>query len=99
MSQRSEIQAEIASLQVQLGILNRVPTDSFNLGTVVVFAAGNSGSVKWYYNKVAEETWANSATGVEKDLAGWILETMESNIGYFEVYELKVQPTPFFASA
>lgn len=96
MSRISMIQAQIAELNRQLGILNSAPADTFPLGTVVVFNAA-TGS-KWYYFKVAEETWA-SKDGEEKDLASWILEAMDSNIGYFEVYKLLVSPTPIFASA
>jgi hypothetical protein len=96
VGQRQVLIAKIAELQAKLNILNAVPSDTFNFGTVVVFAAANN--VKWYYNKTAEETWADSK-GVEKDLATWILEARESAIGYFEVYELRVQPVPFYASA
>lgn len=94
---KAEIQAQITALQVQLGILNSAPSDTFPIGTVVVFSA-SSGS-KWYRVKTAEETWKNLLGAAEKTLAEWILESMESNIGYFEVYVLKVQETPIFASS
>ncbi|MFY3741602.1 MAG: hypothetical protein HMLIMOIP_002060 [Candidatus Nitrosomirales archaeon] len=94
---RAEIQEQIADLQSKLDIMNRVPSDTFPFGTVVVFSAA-SGS-KWHYLKTGEETWLNLQVNTAKDLASWILTAVESNVGYFEVYELKVQPTPFFASA
>lgn len=96
MGQRQVLIAQIAALQTRLDILNAVPDDLFSFGTVVVFSAANN--VRWYYHKTAEETWTSN-TGVEKDLAAWILTAKESSIGYFEVYELRVQPAPFYASA
>jgi hypothetical protein len=97
MSRKTEVQAQIASLQTEYTLLNRVPSDAFSFGTIVVFASATS---KWYYLKVAEETWRSmQGTTQEKDLASWVAFAYESAIGYFEVYELKVQPTPFFASA
>jgi hypothetical protein len=100
VTRKSDIQDRIKDLQSRLDILNRVPTDKFSIGTVVVFSS-NGGS-HWYYLKTGEETWISfnkNLSGVEKDLANWILDGIESNVGYFEVYELKVQPNPFFASS
>lgn len=98
MSLRTDLISQIADLQAKLAILNGVAEDTFSFGTVMVFAAGLGGATKWYYHKTQEETWV-SDLGEEKDLASWILVARESNIGYFEVYELRVQPTPFYASA
>lgn len=99
MTQKQKLQAEIVVLQDKVNILNRAPADTFNFGTVVVFASGQGGRVKWYYVKVAEETWQDMKNNSEKSLADWILNAHESNIGYFEVYELKPQPAPIYASA
>ena len=84
-------------LQTKLAILNRVPTDSFAFGTVVVFSAATG--VRWRFVKTAEETWLNLQVGGERTLAEWVLDGEESEVGYFEVYELRVQPTPLYASA
>jgi hypothetical protein len=99
MTVRSDILDEIARLQTQLATLNRVPSDTFPIGSIVVFASGIGGKNKWYYVKTAEETWRYFVTNVEKDLASWILEATEASIGYFEVYVLTVNGSPIFASA
>ncbi len=96
MSQKSEIEAQIAELQAQLAILNGIPEDTFYFNTVVVFA---SSSGKWYYVKIGEELWRNLITGVEKDLASWVFDATQSNIGYFEAYALIAQPSPWYASS
>jgi len=100
MTRKADITAQIASLQSELNTLNRVPDDTFNLGTVLVFSA-NSNSVHWYIRKTGIEAWTsmNLTPTVTKDLSSHIADALESSIGYFEVYELRVQPTPFFASA
>jgi predicted DNA-binding protein len=91
---------QLTTIQGQLSILNGVPEDTFNIGTVVVFASGLSGAVKWYYVKMAEEVWMRlngSSSGTGKPLNEWALDAVEAHIGYFEVYELKVQPTPIYS--
>lgn len=93
---RQEIINQIAALQNKLAVLNSVPEDLFNFGTVVVFASPGH---KWWRVKTEEETWKDFSTNEEKSLSEWVLEAKQSNIGYFEVYELKVQPAPFYASA
>jgi hypothetical protein len=102
MSRKTEIQSEIASLQAKLNILNRVGDDTFNLGTVLVFAAKNN-TVHWYIRKTNIDTWISMTTAnptpiLSKDLFSFISDALESDIGYFEVYELRVQPNPFFTS-
>lgn len=97
MSKKTEIQAKINELEEQLAILNTAPEDTFNIGTVVLFSA--TGNKKWYRTKTGEETWRNIANNSEKSLAEWILEAIDSNTGYFEVYELRVQNSPFYTSA
>lgn len=89
------LQAQVAALQAQIAILQSSPSDTYNLGTVVVFSSANA---KWYYWKVAEETW-ESAQGVQKPLNEWILDAKLSPVGYFEVYVLTVAPSPIYASA
>jgi len=82
-----------------LDILNRCPTDIYPLGTIVRFAANNN-TTKWHYLKVGEESWSYlESRTVDKELARWILEAMESTIGYFEVYVLTVAATPIFTQA
>ncbi len=100
MTRKTDITAQIASLQSELNTLNRVPDDTFNLGTVLVFSA-NSNTTHWYIRKTGVEAWTsmNISPPVTKDLSSFVADALESNVGYFEVYELRVQPTPFFASA
>jgi hypothetical protein len=102
MSRKTEIQSKIANLQAELNILNRVGDDTFNLGTVLVFAAKNN-TVHWYIRKTNIDTWISMTTVnptpiLSKDLFSFISDALESDIGYFEVYELRVQPNPFFTS-
>ena len=101
MTRKQEIQTQIANLQAELTVLNRAPSDTYPFGTVVVFASGTGGATKWYYRKVAEETWESmvSTPVMQSDLASWIAYALESGIGYFEVYVLTVAPSPIFASA
>jgi hypothetical protein len=97
MSQITDLQAEIAALQARLTVLNRVPADTFFFGTVLRF---QHGATMWHYIKVEQETWADMKTGVEKDLPSWVLDALDALSGaYFEVYEVRPQPTPFFTSA
>lgn len=95
---KSELEEEIAALEAQLAILNSVNEDTFNIGTVMVFSMATP-VAHWYYAKTAEETWLDVKNGGEQPLANWILDTVEANVGYFEVYEMRAQPTPFYASA
>jgi hypothetical protein len=96
---KEQIEQEIAVLQARLNNLNRVPTDTYPFGTVVRFAANNNTS-KWHYIKTAEDSWKSLEEDIntEQDLASWILEALESSIGYFEVYVLTVANTPLFTS-
>jgi hypothetical protein len=94
VSQLQELEAEKAAIEAKIAILESVPEDLFHFGTVVLFAA--TGGVKWYVVKTGEELWSKLSGGAEQDLASWVLEAVESNIGYFELYELKVEETPFY---
>jgi hypothetical protein len=95
---KAEIQAKITVLQTQLGILNNSPSDTYPIGTMVVFSA--AAGQRWYRLKIAEELWRNMTNvNEERSLAEWILAASESNIGYFEVYVLTVAATPIFASS
>ena len=98
MTIKEDIQTNIAKLQAELALLNSVAEDTFSFGTVVVFS---SGSTKWHYVKVAEEAWKpmGSSSVPERSLAEWVLNAVQANIGYFEVYVLTVAATPFFASS
>lgn len=95
---KSELEAEIAALEDQLAILSSVGEDTFNIGTIMVFSMANP-VAHWYYAKTAEETWLDVKSGEEQPLANWILDTVYANVGYFEVYELRAQPLPFYASS
>lgn len=100
MTRKNEINTQISKLQNELTALNRVADDTFNVGTVMVFSAKNN-TVHWYIRKIAVDTWtAMEASGsLSKDLASFIADALESDVGYFEVYELRVQNNPFFTSA
>lgn len=98
-SLKADLQAQIAVLQSRLAVVNRIPDDTFNFGTVTVFASGAQGKIKWYYAKVAEETWKSLQDGTEKSISQWVSDAVAANIGYFEVYELRAQPLPWFASS
>lgn len=97
MGRKEKLQQEINERQQKINILNGVPEDRFTFGTVLRFAS-NGNTVKQHLIKVAEENWENVTGGEGKDLASWILEYIESGIGYFEVYELRVHPAPFYSS-
>lgn len=97
MSLVTEIQAQIAALQAKLAILQSVEEDTFPIGTIALFAA-NAGNTKWYYRKVAEETWAKVVGTGEKPLREWVYEAKTLPMGYFEVFILQVPVTPFYAS-
>jgi hypothetical protein len=98
MSLRDEIVSQIADLEQTLSVVNRFPADTYNLGTVVVFAADHN-NLQWHYIKVAEETWKKFGTSAEATLAKWILSAIQSDIGYFEIYVLAVAPNPIYTSA
>lgn len=99
MSLRDDLLAEQAEVNRKLAILNSAPSDTYNLGTVVVFASGAGGVNKWHYVKVNEETWKDFQSNGTKSLAEWILFITDLNVGYFEVYVLTVAPAPIYASA
>lgn len=96
MTLKSDIQAQIAALQAQLAILNGAPNDTYNLGTIARFAA-NSNTTHFHYKKTAVETWTDMSSGVQQDLASWILNATQSNIGYFEVYILSPAASPIYS--
>ena len=99
MSRKTDITNQIAALQTELAALNRVPDDTFNVGTVLVFAsAGNTRH--WYIRKTAVNTWMSlTSVPTSGEMLSFISDALESDTGYFEVYELRPQPAPFFASA
>lgn len=101
MPRRDEIQREIEKLERKLALINRIPEDTFPFGTVALFSA-NENQTKWFIRKVEEEAWLGltpTVDAVEKTLADWIMEALESEIGYFEVRILDVPNHPFFASS
>lgn len=97
MGLKETIQTEILELQDRLAILNGVSEDTFFFGTIMVFQSATG--AKWHYVKTAEETWRKMSSGEQKPLADWILETRESGIGDFEVYQMSVAAIPFYATA
>lgn len=99
MSRRDRLIAQIAELESELAVVNRVPEDTFNLGTIALFSP--AAGPKWYYVKTAEETWRSmqandSAAG---PLVDWVILALDSNIGYFEIYTLAPAANPIFTSA
>lgn len=100
VSKRQELQQAIDQLNAQLTILNSVPTDSFPVGTVVVFSSNNN-TRHWHYRKLVNELWTPMAYNSKKELPleEWILQAKQTDIGYFEVYVLTVAETPFYASS
>ncbi len=97
MALRDDLEAQIASLEARLAILNGAPEDTYNFGTVVVFSSANS---RWHYVKDNEESWRDMTNGgPTKPLSEWILEARESPVGYFEVYVLSVANTPIYAAS
>ncbi len=104
MTKKAEVQAEIDKLQAKLNKLNRIGNDNFVLGTVLRFAA-NQNTVKWHIIKVTEELWVYIGSGLAGSttnngtLEDFILEALDSGVGYFEVYELKTQPNPFYTES
>lgn len=98
MNRRERLQIQIDELNGQLAFLNRIPEDKFPIGTILVFSASHAED--WYILKTAEGTWKNfTRNTITRSLAEWIEEENNADVEYFEVYELKVQPTPFFASS
>lgn len=102
MALRDDLLASQTEITRKLAILNSIGEDTFPFGTVMVFNAATG--AKWYYVKIAEERWQKLGTSAiegphQRPLSEWIFYTEESPIGYFEVYELRVQPAPFYASA
>lgn len=99
MSLLTDLQAQLALIQAKINILQASPSDTFPLGRIALFAS-NSGNTRWYYVKVAEESWKDlNNPGITKPLNEWILQARESGVGYFEVYEMRPQASPFYASA
>lgn len=88
-----------AEIDQKLSVINRVPEDTFNFGTVLVFSARTGH--KWYYVKINEETWQDkqSNDGAVAPLVDWIFDAINSNIGYFEVYVMTPAEIPIFASS
>lgn len=99
MTKRADLQKQIDKAQAQLNTLERVPEDKFPFGTVAVFSTAEG--IKWYIVKVAEEAWRNMLTGNStRTLEDHILEAVENeDTEYFEVYILKAESQPFFASS
>jgi hypothetical protein len=102
-SRKVILQEQLNKIQSKLDILNRVPEDTYPFGTIIRFAA-NGNAVKWHIMKIDEESWIkigpgfNSSTTVAQSTGDWILEAVDSNIGYFEVYVLTVGNAPIYTS-
>lgn len=96
MGRKKELEDQIALLQAKLNEFNNTPEDIYPLNTVVVFSFSNQRKI--HYSKTAEELWRKLGTGTTKSLADWIIDTKELDAGYFEVYVLKTEETPIYAS-
>lgn len=97
MSKKSDIENELAKLNKKLQILNSAPNDTYPFGTVVVFSAVE----EWYYVKIGEESWkklGKSNLNEELSLAEWILNSVEADVGYFEVYVMITDEDPIYSS-
>ncbi len=94
---KKAIQADIEKLQKRLAVIDRIPEDKYSIGTAVVFAF-NTGA-KRYYVKTEEEGWATVASGSKyvNTLEYWILKSIDES-QYFEIYEMRTQPQPIYAS-
>lgn len=98
MTKLQELQEQIAELQAEVNILNSAPSDTYPFGTVVRFVA-NSNTTKWHYIKTSEETWLSMEASSSRSLSEWILDAVNSDIGYFEVYLLTVAGSSFYSHA
>lgn len=91
---KSDIEKEIAQLQRKLDRLNDVPADTFAIGSILLLKAANR---EWYIRKVATDAWISSAVGgEERAVQEHILRAEESNIGSFDVFELRPRNVAFF---
>lgn len=97
MNLKKKLQDDKREIERKLDIIDRVPGDTFPLGTIAVISLASGR--KWYIIKTDEETWQDIKRGNEKDLAQHIFDTVEANSGYFEVYIMTTDETPIYASA
>jgi hypothetical protein len=97
---KQDLQNQIAALQAELVVVNRVPDDTFNLGTVVRFVA-NSNTVKWHYIKTGIELWKPlESSDSDGPLVSAVIRAIELlGTAYFEVYVLTPANTPWFTSS
>lgn len=95
---REELQDQRDEIDRKLAILNRVGEDTFPIGTIALFSSAQEHG---YYRKIAEESWRfmESNTGGTRQLREIILEWEDSPVGYFEIYKLLPEATPFYVSA
>jgi hypothetical protein len=98
MPLREDLQAQLDATQRKLNLLNGFPEDTYNLGTVIVMAAGPQGMVKRYFVKVEEETWTDIKTNTQNDLASWIMQAIDAPTGYFEIYKMTPGATPIYSA-
>ncbi len=96
MGLREDLQAQLAEVQGQLAILDNIPEDTFNFGTVLIYAPATG--AKAYYVKTGEEIWTNIKSGLTNDLASIIFNFKTASIGYFEIYEMRAESAPIYAS-
>ncbi len=100
MSKLTELILERDALNAQIALFQTFPEDTFDIGTIALFAS-NSNTVHVYYRKVAEESWKKlSGTDSPKPLSEWIfsLKVLDPE-NYFEVYIMAPGNTPIYASA
>lgn len=101
MSTLSDLIAQRDALNAQIALFAGFPEDSYNLGTVALFAY-QSNTQHIYYRKTGEELWkpiASPATG-GKPLSDWIFGFKTSFPSEnFEVYIMAPGNTPIYATA
>jgi hypothetical protein len=95
MTLRDDLLAEKARIERDLVIVDRAGEDTFPLGTITLFAMG---SQKAYFLKVAEESWRSMASSTPTRQLREIILEWENYGGYFEIYKLLPEATPFYTS-
>jgi hypothetical protein len=82
-----------------IALFQTFPEDTFNLGTVALFAS-HGNTVHVYYRKIGEELWKKlSGTDTPKPLSEWIFERKTTDPGInFEVYIMAPGNSPIYAT-
>lgn len=100
MSTLTDLQAQLADIQAKIALFSTFPEDTYNFGTLVLFASQNN-TKHTYYRKNAEESWKPlKGTDPAQPLAEWLYKfKTEQPDEYFEVYVMSPGNLPIYASA